>query len=92
MSTTKREAHLNRVGAKPKHEKLPWPGLRARDHLSRVITRAVKEAKESRENEVWAENQIAGVLDVVSPETAMRLLCSETRRRGKPVPQSRGFL
>lgn len=86
MSTTKREGHLNRVRAKPKHEKLPWPGLRARDHLSRVITRAVKEAKEARENEVWAENRIAGVLDVVSPETAMRLLCSETRRRRKPVP------
>jgi hypothetical protein len=80
----KRKAHLDRVTTKPKHEKLPWPGLKAKDHLSRVATRAVKEAKETRENEVWAENVIARVLDYVQPETAIRLLLQETDRRGKP--------
>ena len=80
----KRKAHLDRVSTKPKHEKLSWPGLKAKDHLSRVATRAVKEAKETRENEAWAENMIAHVLDYVQPETAMRLLLQETDRRGKP--------
>jgi hypothetical protein len=70
----KRKAHLDRVTTKPKHEKLSWPGLKVKDHLSRVATRAVKEAKEARENEVWAENVIARVLDYVQPETAMKLL------------------
>jgi len=72
------------IGTKPKHEKLSWPGLKAKDHLSRVLTRAVKEAKETRENEVWAENLFARVLDYISPETAMRLLLHETHRRKKP--------
>ncbi len=80
----KRKANLDRVSAKPNHEKLTWPGLKAKDHLSRVATRAVKEAKETRENEVWAENLIARVLDYVPPETAMRLLLQETYRRRKP--------
>ena len=83
----KRKAHSHRVSTKPKHEKLSWPGLKAKDHLSRVITRAVKEAKETRENEVWAENQIARVLDYVPQETAMRLVFRETRRRRKPIPR-----
>jgi hypothetical protein len=77
----KRKAHLDRVTTKPKHEKLSWPGLKVKDHLSRVATRAVKEAKETRENEVWAESLIARVLDYVPPETAMRLLFQETYRR-----------
>jgi hypothetical protein len=32
-------------------DKLPWPGLRARDHLTRVVTRIVKEMREDRELE-----------------------------------------
>jgi hypothetical protein len=70
----------------PKHEKLPWGGLRAKDHLSRVVTRAVKEARERKETELWAENQMSRVLSYVSPETAMRLLIQEVRRRRKPIP------
>jgi hypothetical protein len=70
----------------PKHEKLPWGGLRARDHLSRVVTRAVKEARERKETELWAENQMSRVLSYVSAETAMRLLIREVRRRRKPIP------
>ena len=80
----KTKAHLHRLSTKPKHEKLSWPGLKAKDHLSRVATRAVKEAKATKENEVWAENLIAHVLDYVPPETAMRLLLQETYRRRKP--------
>src|SRR5258706_12910527 len=80
----KGKAHLERVSTKPKHEKLSWPGLKAKDHLSRVATRAVKEAKETRENEVWAESLIARILDYVPPETAMRSLFQETYRRGEP--------
>jgi len=87
----KRKAHLDRVSTKPKHEKLPWPGLKAKDHLSRVTTRAVKEAKETRENEVWAENLIARVLDYVPPETATRLLLQETYRRRKPGPRGKCY-
>jgi len=61
------------ASVKPKHEKLPWPGLKAKDGLSRVITRFVKERKETRESETWAQNQIARVLEHVTPETAMAL-------------------
>jgi hypothetical protein len=82
-----RKPHLNRARTTPRHEKLPWPGLKAKDHLSRVITRAVKEAKETRENEMWAENQIARVLDYVPPETAMRLVFRQARRRRKLIPR-----
>jgi hypothetical protein len=83
---TKKRAQLHRVGAKPKHEKLPWPGLKAKDHLSRVVTRAVRETKERRENEAWAETQIAQVLDYVPPEAAIKMVFRETRRRRKPMP------
>jgi hypothetical protein len=82
----KRKPHSHRARNTPRQEKLPWPGLSAKDHLSRVTTRAVKEAQETRENEAWAENQIARLLDYVQPETAMRLLSREARRRGKPIP------
>jgi len=58
--------------------------LKAKDLLSRVATRAVKEAKEARETVVWAEKQIARVLDHVPPETAVRILFREISRRGKP--------
>jgi hypothetical protein len=68
------------------HEKLSWPGLKAKDHLSRVITRAVKDAKERRENEAWAQNQIARLLYYVPLETAIRLLARETVHRRKPMP------
>jgi hypothetical protein len=81
----KLKPQLHRMGAKPAHEKLTWPGLKAKDHLSRVITRAVKEAKETRENEVWAKDLIARVLDYVPPETALKLVYCETRRRTEPA-------
>ncbi len=80
----KRTAQQYRISAAPNHEKLPWPGLKAKDLLSRVATRAVKEAKEARETVVWAEKQIARVLDHVPPETAVRILFREISRRGKP--------
>ena len=70
----------------PKHEKLPWSGLSAKDHLSRVITRVVKEATERKQTELWAEYQMSRVLSYVSAETAMRLLIREVRRRRKPIP------
>ena len=82
-----RKPHSNQARTTRRHERLPWPGLKAKDHLSRVVTRAVKRAKETRENEVWAENQIALVLDYVPPETAMRLVFRETRRRRKSIPR-----
>lgn len=71
---------------KPTHEKLPWPGLKAKDHLTRVVTRAVKEAREAGEREVWAEKQIARVLDHVLPEAAIRLVFREVSRRRRPLP------
>lgn len=74
------------ISKRPKHEKLPWGGLRAKDHLSRVVTRAVKDARERKETELWAENQMSRVLSHVSAETAMRLLIREVRRRRKPIP------
>jgi len=84
--------HLYRISAKPEHEKLPWPGLKAKDHLSRVISRAVKEAKETKETkekEEWAENQIARVLDFAPPHTVMKLVFLETLRRGSLTPGSK---
>jgi hypothetical protein len=85
----KRKSYLQQVGAKPKHEKLPWPGLKAKDHLTRVITRALKEAREAKENEEWAGNQIARVLDYVSPHTAARVLFQVTNRRRRLTASSR---
>jgi hypothetical protein len=69
----------------PRHGKLSWPGLKSKDHLSRVVTRAVKEAKELRENEEWAERQVARLLDYVTPESALRFVLREARRRGRRV-------
>lgn len=77
---------------KPKHGKLTWPGLRAKDRLSRVITRWVKKQKEERENEDWARDQIARVLDWVPPETVMKLLYREGRRRNKSIPSSPNYM
>lgn len=77
---------LEQNGQKPKHEKLPWPGLRAKDHLTLVVTRMEKEAREAKETESWARQQIARVLDYTSPEIVMRLVVLETHRRRKPIP------
>jgi hypothetical protein len=92
----KQRLYLHRISAKLKREKLAWPGLKAKDHLSRVVSRAVKDAKESREKEEWAENQIARVLDFVGPQHAVKLIFLETRRRRSLTPKSRrlfsGFL
>jgi len=48
----KSKSPLDRTRMKPRTEKLSWPGLKAKDRLSRVVTRAVKEAREARENEM----------------------------------------
>jgi hypothetical protein len=85
----KQRLHLHRIGTKPNHEKLPWPGLKARDHLSRVVSRAVKDAKDTREKEEWAESQIARVLDFVPPETAAKLIFLDAYRRRSLTPESR---
>lgn len=51
MSTMKRTTlRLHRTKTTRRQEKLPWPGLKAKDHLTRVVTRAVKEAWETRES------------------------------------------
>jgi hypothetical protein len=92
MATTRKKARSYPIIAAPKHEKLPWPGLKAKDHLSRVVTRAVKEGKEKAESEAWAEDQIARVLDHVSPEFVMRFVLRDTSRRGKPIPPFAGAL
>lgn len=83
----KTKHHTDGLSIKPKHEKLPWPGLRAKGYLSRVVTRAVKEAKEMRENEAWAQSQIARVLNYVSPEIAMKLILRECHRRRRRPSQ-----
>jgi hypothetical protein len=82
-----RKARFYRLSMEPVYEKLSWPGLRAKDHLSRVVTRSVKEAKEARERDMWAEKQIARVLENVPAKTAMKLFFSEMRRRGGRVPK-----
>lgn len=82
----------SRLGGKPRRENLSWPGLRARDHLSRVVTQWVKERNEGEENEDWARHQIARVLDWVPPETVMKLLYREARRRNKSIPMSPSFV
>jgi hypothetical protein len=92
IAMKKRKSHLRQIGAKPGHEKLTWPGLKAKDHLSRVITWVVKEAKETRENEEWAGNQIARVLDYVSPQTVIGLVFRETDRRRSLTPGLRNLL
>lgn len=67
----------------PPREKLPWPGLKARDRLSRVATAAVKEMRESKEVESWAAGQIAHLLNYVSVERAIGMIFRESRRRQK---------
>jgi hypothetical protein len=77
----------HQVRKKPTHEKLPWPGLHSTDHLSRVVTRAVKEDMETRETHLWAEEQIARVLDQVSADTAISLILREMKPRGTSITQ-----
>jgi len=86
MRKKKRKSRLHEVSEKPIHDNLPWPGLKARDHLTRVVTRAVKDAKEARERSAWAEKQIARVLDNVPPQVAIRLIFRVMGRRRRPVP------
>ncbi len=88
MTKKKTKSRLYEVSMKPTRDSLPWPGLKAKDRLSRVVTRAVKDAKEARERDVWAEKQIARVLDNVPPRAAMRLVLREMSRRGRPFPRS----
>ncbi len=83
----KRSADCHAVALTPKHEKLPWPGLKASDHLTRVATRAVKEAREDREIESWAQTVTARVLDYVTEEVAVRLIQEEMRRPRKTLLQ-----
>jgi hypothetical protein len=80
------------VSKKPKCSGRSWPGLKAEDRLSRVVTRWVKEKKEEAENEAWAHEQIARLLDHVPPDTVMKLLYLEARRRREPIPPSPIFL
>lgn len=82
----------NRLSNKPKHMKLSWPGLRDQSRLMRVVTQWVKEQMEERENEAWAQDQIARVLGWVPPETVMKLLYREAHRRNKTIPSSPDFL
>jgi hypothetical protein len=62
------------ITVKPNHQRLSWPGLEANDHLSRVVTRAVKEAKELREIEAWAESLVSRVLDYVPARTVIEFV------------------
>jgi hypothetical protein len=55
----KRKSHSHWTKTKLRPEKLSWPGLRAKDRLTRVVTRAVKEAREARENEMRAKHAMA---------------------------------
>jgi hypothetical protein len=89
MNTKKRKGGLFQASARPMHERLPWPGFKAKDHLSRIVTRAVKEAKEARETEIWAEEQIARVLNHIQPEAVLSLVLREMTRRGLPITRVR---
>ncbi|SRR5216683_4336747 len=85
MKTKKRKTQVHKVSMNPTDEKLPWPGLKAKDHLSRFVTRMVKEARETRQLNAWAENQIARILDLIPPEVAFRLVLCEMSRRGASI-------
>jgi hypothetical protein len=75
------------VSRAPRREKLPWPGLKARDRLSRIVTAALKDAREAKHAELWAVHQIARVLDSIPPEKAMALFFREISRRGRQIPR-----
>jgi hypothetical protein len=87
MRTKTKNARRFRISAKPIHKKLPWPGLKDEDSLTRVVTAYLKDAREAEETGAWAQKQIARVLDYLPPETAMRLLFKEMWRRNRPVPE-----
>ena len=70
---------------RPKHEKLPWPGLKHKDYLMRVVTRVEKERRKIKVNETWAQEQIAHILKYVSGETAMQLVLREARIQGRAI-------
>jgi len=69
-----------------------WPGLKANDHLSRVVTREVKEAKELEENEAWAESLISRVLDYVPARTVIELVKRQSGRYERLITGSGGWL
>ena len=75
----RKKSDSNNVSARPKYDNLPWPGLKAKDRMSRVITRAVKDAKIATERDEWAREQIARILDIVPPRHAMKLIMRELR-------------
>jgi hypothetical protein len=79
------------INVKPNHQRLSWPGLKANDHLSRVVTRAVKEAKELGENRAWAESLISLVLDYVPARTVIELVKREAALR-RVIRGSGGWL
>jgi len=81
-----------KISMGPKRAKLRWPGLKAKDHLSRVVTKWVKERYEEKEDEDWALGQVARLLDCVPPETVMKLLYREARRRGNCIPKAPIFV
>jgi hypothetical protein len=93
MKKKKKKLQSCRLSMEPVYEKLSWPGLRAKDHLSRVVTRAVKEDKEVKERDLWAEKQIARILENVPPRTALRLFLLGMRRKRRPLRRaSNGLL
>jgi hypothetical protein len=75
------------VSKVPRKEKLPWLGLKAVDRLSRIVTAAVKEAREAKYGELRAKYQIAQVLDSIPAERAMALFLLEISRRGRHIPR-----
>jgi len=87
MNTKRSRLRPRLVSKLPRKEKLPWPGLKAVDRLSRIVTAAVKEAREARYRELRGEYQIARVLDSIPTERAMALFLREISRRGRHIPR-----
>ena len=87
MSTERNRLRPHLVRKLPRKEKLPWPGLKAADRLTRIVTAAVKVARETRYRELRAEYQIARVLDSIPAERAMTLFLREISRRGRHIPR-----
>jgi hypothetical protein len=87
MNTKRSKLRPRLVCKVPRNEKLPWPGLKAGDRLSRIVTAAVKEAREAKYGELRAEYQIARVLDSIPAERAMTLFLREISRRGRHIPR-----
>jgi hypothetical protein len=87
MSTDRSRQQTHCVSKVPRQENLPWPGLKSRDRLSRIVTAAVKAARGARHRELRAERQIARILDNISPEKAMTLFFREISRRGRQIPR-----